>query len=171
MVAFDGDSAIDCNVPPVTVRLVEAFKVPTEAEMVVVPTLFAVTELLTPKAATAESDEVHCARLLTSRVLPSLKVPKAEKPTFVKSAIEGFAGKTAIETRFARFTSKVAFPLPPPKIAVTLPLAEVSNALKPCPIASPLLLVTNGGKELHEARFVTSWVELSLNVAVAANCC
>jgi len=176
IVAFDGVSAIDCNVAPVTVRLVEAFIVPTEAETVVPPTSFAVTSLvvvlLVPKVAMVGSENVHWARLVTSRVLPSVKVPSTEKSNFVRFAIEGFAGRTTMETRFERSTVRAGGGLcekldSEPKDACTV---DVPRLL---PIASPLFEVMNGPDPWNDqsARFVTSCVVPSLKVAVAANCC
>jgi hypothetical protein len=112
------------------------------------------------------------ARLVTSRVLPSLNVPITANVIAVRFAREGFAGEIAIETRFERFTVKFAvLLLAPANVAEMLLVPVLCPAYNPSPMASPLLLVMNGGYEVHEARLVTSCVELSLKVAVAVNCC
>ncbi len=101
MVALAGETATDCNVASLTVRVAGAIgeKVPIVAVMVTAvgsgtpvaaaanafgATLFAATALL--------EDDHSVTRLVTSRVLPSLNVPIAENVTPVLLAMVGFAG-------------------------------------------------------------------------------
>jgi hypothetical protein len=71
-----------------------------------------------------------------------------------------------METRFEKSTVSIA------GVAGPTPCSVAEMVLTPIlfPIASPLLLVMNGGKEVHAAELVTSCVDISLKVAVAVNC-
>jgi hypothetical protein len=76
---FTGDTVIDWSCATVTLRVDAAFSVPTDAEMSVVPTAVLLARPgVEGKFATAGLEEDQVARMLTSRVLPSLNVPITE---------------------------------------------------------------------------------------------
>src|ERR1700722_3955083 len=77
-----GTTVIEFSVALLTVSVVVGLNVPTEALIVGVPALLVLVAMLPPlagKLATVVSEDDHVAILLTSRVLPSLNVPIAEK--------------------------------------------------------------------------------------------
>lgn len=84
MDALAGNRAIEVSVAPLTLKLVvpviDPFGTWTVAVIVVVPTAVQVIRLFTTnesKLATPVFDDDHVTRLVTSRVLPSTKVPIA----------------------------------------------------------------------------------------------
>jgi hypothetical protein len=177
--ALAGETAIDSSVASDTVKVVEGVRVlsvPNDAVIVV--------EAGTPEAAalktfgnapllaaTVSSDDAHVARLVRSRVLPSLNVPVAENVIGVSFAIVGLAGNTVTETRFDKSTLSTGWNVStavdcPPKEALTSNIAPTSF-----PIASPLYAVMNGPDVVQFAWLVTSCVDKSLNVAIALYCC
>jgi hypothetical protein len=183
MVALAGDKAIDDNVALSTVNVAAdgviggGVTVPfkgsaMEAETVVGP-MVELTVVNTlgsgPKFVATESleEDQSEAKLVRSRVLPSLKVPLTENVICVRLGTEGTAGKIEAEARSESPTIKLAAGLfdCPPNDAVTLEVPSV------CPTASPLLLVMKPPEEDQVATFVTSCVDPSLKVALAANCC
>jgi len=181
MEALDGDTAMDCSVASDTLSIVEAvcvLRVPNDAVIVAVAGADVVAALKTfgktPKLlATVSSEETHVAILVTSRVLPSLNVPMAERVDGVLFAIVGFAGRIATETRLDRSTLRVGGIVNvdvdcPPNDALTS--NEVPTLL---PIAKPLYALIKGpdGAIVQFARLVTSCVDVSLNVAMALYCC
>jgi hypothetical protein len=81
-------------------------------------------------------------------------------------AIEDVDGTIATEARFEKSTVSMAgfAELTPCSVAVIVFTPTLF------PIANPLPLVMNGGKEVHVAELVTSCVDISLKVALAENC-
>jgi hypothetical protein len=173
--ALSGSKAMDCNCALLTFKVADAVRVLLEvgtvAVTVAIPGDLPVAMPPEPMVAVALSEEAQDdTRLVTSLVLPSLKVPRAVNCACVLFAIIAVDGRTEIETRFDKSTVRVAgrVALWPPNVAVTVLTPEL------CPIASPLLLVMEApdepGRNDHVARLVTSWVDMSLKVAVAVNC-
>ena len=172
-----GDTAIDCNVASVTVSVVDGANVPTEAEMVVDPAVTpakrtGVRPKLTFPATVVSEEDQFVARLVTSRVLPSVNIPTAENRTCVLLAIEEAAGSRATETRFDKSTVNVGGEV---RAAVDCPPndALIVYVPMPFPVVNPLfeLMKAPNGENDHLVTLVTSWVDISLNVAVAVNCC
>src|SRR5262249_31430040 len=97
----DGVTAIDTSDAAWTVRFVEP---EIEPEVAVIDVLPAVSPVPSPPVlivATPVAEEVHTAVLVKFWVVPSLKVPVAVNCWLLPAAIEGFAGVTAIDSRFA----------------------------------------------------------------------
>lgn len=146
MEALVGESAIDCRVASETVNVVDGARVLTVPNDAVIVATAGTEEAATLKTfgsapkfvATVSSDESHVARLVISRVLPSLNVPITENVIGVLFATMGLAGRTATETRFDKSTFSVGgigevLVDCPPNEALT------SNIVpKLYPIASPL---------------------------------
>ena len=82
--------------------------------------------------ATAGVSELHCTVPLISCVLPSVKMPVAMNCCVVPSGIEGIAGVTAMETRTAGETIKVAEPEIAPTVAVIPVLPMAPLVANPC---------------------------------------
>jgi hypothetical protein len=82
-------------------------------------------------------------------------------------AIEGFAGVTAIDCSVAAVTVSTVEPLIAPDVAL---IVEVPT---PAPVARPAVVIVAVAvvPELHVTAPVKFWVEPSLNVPVAVNCC
>jgi hypothetical protein len=115
----------------VTVRLVEPATVPEVALTVAVPiaALCASPVLFTEAVETVSDAQVTVK--LRSWMLPSVNVPVALNCCLVPSAMEGFAGVTAIEDSTAAVTVNVVPPLIDPEAAVIL--AEPVPTLVPSP--------------------------------------
>lgn len=97
----------------------------------------------------------------------------AAKGSVVPSAIDALAGVTAMETRAAALTARVAG-----VVAEMLPNAALIVALVPTAasvvMARPgvvVLIVTLNSDELQVTLDVMFWVEVSVYVPVAVNCC
>src|SRR5258707_4301961 len=106
------------------------------------------------------------ASLVNKCVELSLNVPVAVNCCVAPLVIEGFAGVTAIDTSVAGLTICRVEP-------VMLPLvAEIVEVPAPTAVAKPVTLIvaTVPVPDAHTA-LVSTCVELSLNVPVAANCC
>jgi hypothetical protein len=170
IVAVAGETARDCKVASLTVSVAEGVKVPTLVVIMAVP---APMPLKLPGAepkgtATVGSEaDQFVARLLTSRVLPSLNVPITENVNCVRFARIGLDGKIATETRFDKSTVSVGR-----VVGGGAPPNEAAKVYVPTlvPIARPVLVMSSG-EAFHEVRLVTSCVEPSLKVAVAVSCC
>jgi len=110
--------------------------------------------------------EVHVADPVRFWLLPSVYVPIALNCSVVPSAIELFAGVTAIDTSAAAATLNPVEPVMPPEAAliVVFPIPTV--------LAIPPLLIvaTVTADDVHVAVLVRSWVVPSVSVPVAVNC-
>jgi hypothetical protein len=161
---------IETRAAAVTERIVEPVTIPEVALIAAVPVaaLCASPVLFTEAVETVS--EAHVTVEVRSWVLPSVNVPVALNCCLVPSAMEGFAGATAIEDSTAAVTVNVVMPLIDPELAVIL--AEPVPTLVPSPWVFVALLTaaTAGVSEPHCAVLVTSWVVPSVNVPVAVNC-
>src|SRR5690242_12738394 len=103
--------------------------------------------------AAAALDDVHVTVVVMSCVLLSLKVPMAVNCFVVPTAMLEFAGVTAIETRVAEVTVRVAVPLIPPDVAV---MVEVPG---PVLLANPVAsMVATGVEEEDQVTEVSNCV-------------
>src|SRR5277367_3847196 len=164
---FAGVTAIDCNVAAVTVSTVEPEIDDDVAVIVEVPNP---APLARPDAlivAVEVVPELHVTVPVKFCVEPSLNVPVAVNCWVAPLVIDGFAGVTAIDCRVAAVTVSNVEPEIDDDVAV---MVEVPT---PAPLASPAALivavaVVPDDQVTVEVRF---WVEPSLNVPVAVNCC
>ena len=146
---FVGVTAIDSNVGAAAknVIVVEPTIEPKLAVMAEVPGPAPDAKPLLVTLATAEFDEVHVAELVTSSVLPSLKVPVAANCCVVPRASMGFAGVTVIDTKVG-VTAKNAMVVDP---AIEPEVAVIVEVPAPAPDTSPLL-VTEAAEEFEEVQ-------------------
>ena len=115
---------------------------------------------------TAEFELVHVAVLVRFCVLPSLNVPVAVNCTLVPFAIEELLALIVMDCRVMPLTVRaMAFDVIPLSVAVML---EVPAAT-PVARAPALIAATDVLEEFHVTERVTSLVEPSLNVPIAAN--
>ena len=142
---LEGVTVTDTSVGGPIVSIAMPLIDPEPAAMVVVPT---VTPLASPAAETvaiAGAEELHVTDVVTFCEEPSLKVPAAVNCCFVPSAIDWFAGVTAIDTSTAGLTVRVAEPLTPADVAAIVVLPTLT------PATVPLLetVATAGDEELQ----------------------
>jgi hypothetical protein len=150
-----------------TNRLVEAATVPTAAVIVVDPP---VRPVATPDAlieATPVLEEVQDAVLVTSALLPSLKVPIARNCTVIPTLLVGRAGDMTTDTSVACGcdTVRLVDPETEPEVAVIVVVPAAKVAASPAP-----LIVATVCAEDDQVTVVRAWVCPSLNVPVAVNC-
>jgi hypothetical protein len=124
--------------------------------MVALPTERPVARPLAEIVTTAEFDEFQTTELVTSCVLPSLKVPVAVNCCVRPAEKTGFCGVMAID-------EMVAAEIVSPVEAVTLPLVAVTVAVPAeMPVASPAFEIDAEAElELQTTLEVRSCVELS----------
>ena len=105
--------------------------------------------------------------LLTSCALPSVKEAVAENCICAPADSVAFVGATTSETAVAGLTVSDADPV----IAPTF--AEIVAVPTPAPLASPAEFTGPICRleDVQPADCVTSWIEPSLYIAVAENCC
>ncbi len=142
---------------------------PEAAVMVTVPRFEAVAMPLTVIDTMLFFDELQVTVPVMICVVPSENVPVAVNCCNVPRGIDAFAGVTAIETRVALVTVRIALEEMLPELAV---IVEVPAAI---PIASPgtpftLMLATELFPEVHCTDAVTFCVLPSVKVPIAANC-
>jgi len=124
---------------------------PDVACIVVVPKPAVVANPCEPDAllivATLGADELHAAVLVRFCVLPSLYVPVAVNCCVLPTAIEAFAGVTAIDTSTGAITVSVVEPV------ILLIVALMLEAPVVTPLARPpaVIVATPGADELHVA--------------------
>ena len=132
---FVGVAAIDTSTAAVTVKLVLPLIEPELAVIMAepVPTLVASPCVFTALTivATVAVSELHCTVLVTSCVLPSVKVPVAVNCCVVPRGMLGIAGVTAIETNTAGVTFSVVELVIEPEVDVTLVLPTVTLVASP----------------------------------------
>ena len=118
-----------------TVRVVLPDTAPKVALMLVLPATTEVAKPLEPAAleivAIVLSDEAQVTEDVRFCVDPSEKVPVAINCWVVSTAMLGFAGVTAIETKTALVTIKVVLPDTAPKVALMLVLPGATEVAKP----------------------------------------
>jgi hypothetical protein len=167
-----GVTAIETNVAVVTVSVAVPTTVPRVAVMAEVPTATPVARPEVVMVAVAGVAEAHVAVaerscVVMTLVVGSLKVPIATNCCLVPFAIDGVAGVTAIETRAAVVTVSVVEP-------TTVPLvAETTDVPAPTPVARPPaeIVAAVSVADAHVTEAETSFVDVSLYVPVATNCC
>lgn len=136
----------------VTVNDVEPETLPNVAVTVTVPAETPSATPLPETLAMAELEEFQLVRKVTSRVLPSLKVPVAFSCSRVPGAMLPSAGVIAMEFRLLAFTVRVVLALNP----LNVPLIVVDPTL--LPVAKPLTVIeaTPVAEEDHCVTPVTS---------------
>jgi hypothetical protein len=166
--AVAGLTVSETIVAVLTVSVVAPLNDPYCARIVVVPLRFAraIPEPPLIEAILRCKDD-QCTPVVSTSVLPSLKLPTAVNRNRVPGAILGFAGNTEIETKVAGLTVSVVEPSTPPNVAVItlVPLLQ--------PVARPVLLMiaTAETDELQLATLVMSCMLPSVKVPTAVNCC
>ena len=97
-------------------------------------------------------------------------MPVAANCWFVPSAMEGFAGVTAIETSAAAVTVRVVLAVIEPEAAVIFAEPVPTVVTNPCEPVALLIVATAIVSEPHTTVVVMSCVPPSVNVPVAVNC-
>lgn len=163
MLGLVGVTAIEVNVAAVTLSPVAADTPPTDAPIVVVPTPDPVAKPFDPCAllieAVAGTDEVHATSFVKFCVLLSLYVPVAVNCSLVPSAMLGFGGVIASDTKVAADTVSEVEPdtLPSTAPSVVVPMASaVARAFDP----DALLIGATAGTEEFQ---VTDAVRFSVD--------
>lgn len=105
-----GFTAMDTTVAGVTVRRVDPFTSLSAAVIMDVPTERDVAKPAGLTLATAGLAELQLTEVVRSCWLPSVNVPVATNCCVVPDAMEGLAGLTAMDTRAAFPTVRVADP-------------------------------------------------------------
>jgi hypothetical protein len=162
-----GVTVMATSVAEVTVSFVEALALPDAALMVVLPGTSAAANPAALIVATAVAEEVHVTELVTSCMLPSVKVPVAVNCCICPVAIEGFAGMIVSDTRAAGPTVALADPVMLPEVAITFALPALTACARP----ELLTVIVAGALEVHVAEAVKSFDEPLLNSPSALNCC
>src|ERR1700722_16780689 len=167
IVGFAGVTAMDCNVAVVTVSTVEPLTVPRVALIELVPTPAPVAKPPAVIVATEGVADAHVTEPVKFCVVLSLYVPVAVNCCVVPLEIVGFAGVTAMDCSVAAVTVSTVEPLTVPRGAL------IELVTTPAPVAKPpaLIVATDGVADAHVTEPVRFWVELSLYVPVAVNCC
>jgi hypothetical protein len=157
MLEFAGVTAIDTSVAAVTVSDAVPLTDPDVAVIVVVPALTPDASPPELTLATELDNEFHVTDV-NSCVLPSSKLPTALNCCWVPTAIDGVAGLTEIEVKFAATTVSVEVSVNEPTVAVIVvcPAATV--------VATPELAIvaTAVDDEVHVTPVVRSELEPSL---------
>jgi hypothetical protein len=135
---------------------------PKAADMVVVPTLTALTRPLTVMEATPLTDDFHVTTPVMSCVVPSENVPTAVNCWATPRAMFAFAGDTAIDATVADVTVRVAEPEIEPDVAEIVVLPADSAWASPCSAVALLMLATAVFDELQVTLAVIFWVLPSL---------
>lgn len=161
-----GVTAIETNVADVTVSFVEALTLPAAALIVVLPAAMVVANPAALTVATAMVDDDHVTELVTSCMLPSLKVPEAENCCICPAAIEGFVGETTIDSSAAGLTVALVEPVMLAELAITFALPTANACARPV----ALMEIVVGALELHVADDVKSRVLPLLNWPTALYC-
>jgi hypothetical protein len=164
--ALVGETASETKTGAVTVTAALPLMPEYAAVIVVEPSVLLVTMPLLDTPAALVFDEFQVEELVTSLVLPSVKVPVAANCNVVPSARDALAGETATEVRTGAVTVRVAVPLTAAR--------EATIVVEPCPllVAMPPLemVATLASIELQVTELVRSLVLLSLYLPVAVNC-
>lgn len=175
MDGFVGVIAMETSAAEVTVSVADPVTEPYVAVIVALPVATLVARPRLPArllmVVTFTADEVHCAVLVMSWVVPFVKVPVAVNCWVAPRGMKGIAGVTAIADRTACVTVKGVDPVTDPQAAliVVVPVAK--------PVACPSLpgvsptAATVFAEEAHCTVWVRSRVLPSVKVPVALNCC
>jgi hypothetical protein len=167
MVAFAGVTAIDVSAADATVSVVLPTTVPEVAEMVVVPVATAVARPPAAMVAVAVLDDAQVAEAVRFCVVPSVYVPVAVNCCVSPFATLGFAGVTAMDVSAAAATVSVVLPVMLPEVAEIV-VVPVATAVARPPTAMVAVAVLDDAQVTVPVRF---WVEPSVYVPVALNCC
>lgn len=100
-------------------------------------------------------------------MLPSVNVPVADSDCDVPSAMELFAGEIASVSSAAGVTVSDALPVIAPAVAVMLLFPVVRLVAWPC----ALIVATVAAEDCQRTEFVKSWLEPSVKLPIAWNCC
>ena len=162
-----GVTPIETRVADVTVSFVDALMLPDAALIVVLPEAIVVANPAELIVATAAVEDVQMTELVTSCMLPSLKVPAALNCCICPVATVGFGGMTVSETRVAGLTVVSAEPVMLPDVAIIFAVPALSACARP----EALTEMVVGALELHVTDEVMSREVPLLNSPSALNCC
>ena len=157
MTGLVGETAMDCRVAVVTLRVVEPEVRPELAVIVVVPAAREVALPATSIAATELLEEVQATADVRSCVLLSVKVPMAVNCWDVPLAMLELVGVTATDRSVAVVTVRVVVPVLPPVVA----LMVVEPAARAEAIPAAFMVAVVVVDELQVTTSVRSCVELS----------
>ena len=150
---FPGLMAMETSCGPLTVRTVEPATAPSVAVMVAVPTPALVAKPCVPRLllmmATVAALEVQVAEAVRFWVLPSVNVPRAVNGCAVPRGIEGFCGATAIVTKAAGVTVRLAEPEIAPEAAVIVVTPVPRLLARPMVGAESLTVATPADEEVQ----------------------
>lgn len=164
MVTLAGWTLIETRIALVTLSVVEPLTLPESALMVVLPTDRAVVRPGDPALAmeaTEASEEDQLTVLVSTCVLPSVKVPVATNCCVSPRGSEGLAGVTAMETRVAAVTVSRVDPVLPEKLAEMVVVPRPAAVARPRLPAAFEIEATVSDDEDHVTRSVMSCVEPS----------
>lgn len=166
IVEFAGVTVSDTRLAPVTVRAAVPLMDPLAAVMVVEPAPVLIASPVESTVATVPDvdDQVTDGNAC---VLPSSKLPTALNCSVVPSAIDGFAGLTAIEIKCAATTVNTVLSLSEPTVAVIVVEPAARVVVNP----DPSTVATEVEDEFQVTPPLKSELVPSLYVAVATNCC
>jgi len=157
MLEFAGVTAIETRVAEVTVSVAVPL-IPAEvAVMVAVPGPVLLANPVESMVATKDEEEDQLTEV-SNCVLPSSKLPTAVNGRVVPSEMDGVAGVTAIETRWAGTTVKVLVSENAPTVAVMV----VVPAAAVVAIPEVLMLATDVDEDAHVTPLDRSWLDPSL---------
>ena len=175
MLGSAGVTSIETSAAAVTVRVVEPEIRPDVAVIVVTPAALALARPSEPRAfeivATTSSEEDHVTAEVRSWVVASVYVPVAVNCCVVPFAMLGSAGVTAIDTSAAALTVNVVVPEIKPDVAVIVVEPSALALARPSEPRAFEIVATTSSDEDHVTAEVRSWVEASVYVPVAVNCC
>ena len=135
MVAALGLTAIEAKLGGVAVKPAVPVTFPRTAVIVAFPCARAVATPLLSIVALFAFDELHVTELVRSLVVPSVYLPLARNCAVVPEAAETLGGATEIERRLGGAIVRLAVPVTPAEMAVTV---TVPSALL---VNKPLLLI------------------------------
>ena len=146
---------------------VDALMLPDAALIVVLPEAIIVANPAELIVATAAVEDDQMTELVTSCMLPSLKVPAALNCCICPVATVGFGGMTVSETRAAGLTVTPAEPVMLADVAMIFAVPALSACARP----EALTEMVVGALELHVTDEVMSRDVPLLNSPSALNCC
>ena len=126
-----GVMAMDASVPLLTVRVVVPLTPEALTVMVTLPSFLPLATPVERMEANCGFDDFHDKPLRFDVVLPSLKVPMAVNLINVCCWIRGFAGVTAMLTRFTTETVRPVEPFTEPTVAVMVVVPAATLVASP----------------------------------------
>jgi hypothetical protein len=164
---FAGVTAMEASTGGSTVSVALPVTPPEAAEIVAVPGAWVVARPLVAMVAAAAFVDVQVTEAVRFCVEPSVYVPVAVNGSVSPAGTLTLAGVTVMETSAAGVTVSVAFPVMLLEVAeiVVAPGATVV-ARPPAPMVAAAVL--DDAQAAVDVRF---WVEPSVYVPVAVNCC